>query len=106
MSDVAVAREPAPATVRRYGLTLDEWRAILERQGGVCGVCKKVPPSATLCVDHEHVRGWGKMSPENRKRHIRGLACFRCNVAMRRGTTVEWLVAATKYLEAYERRRA
>lgn len=101
---MTVAREPSPATPRRYGLTLEEWRAILERQGGVCGVCKKVPPSGTLCVDHQHVRGWKKLAPETRKRYVRGLACFRCNVAMRHGTTVAWLEAALAYLAAYERR--
>lgn len=102
---MTVAREPGATTLRRYGLTIAEWRAILKRQRGGCGVCGKVPPSGTLCIDHQHVRGWAKLLPESRKQYVRGLACFRCNVAMRHGTTIEWLVAATKYLEKYEQRR-
>src|SRR5436190_24301986 len=33
-----------------YGLSLQDYRAMLERQGKVCGICKM--PGKPLCVDH------------------------------------------------------
>lgn len=99
------AREPVASTLRRYGLSLDEWRAILKRQRGACGVCGTVPESGTLHIDHDHVRGWAKKSPELRKIFVRGLLCWWDNgVLLRRGATPARLRAAAKYLEAYERR--
>jgi len=101
---VTEAQIPQAATFRRYGMTREEWVAILDRQGGVCGVCGKLPRSGRLNTDHQHVRGWAKLPPEVRKQFVRGLACFRCNVALRGGTTVAWLEGALAYLAAYERR--
>ena len=73
------ARVPLEKTLRRYGLSREEWLAILDRQGGVCAVCRKLPTNGRLCTDHDHVKGWKKMKPHERKRHVRGLLCFFCN---------------------------
>lgn len=103
MTDV---RTPSKQTLRRYGLSLEEWQGILDRQGGVCGVCKMTPDSGTLHIEHEHVRGWKKMAPDNRKRFVRGLCCFVCNTRwVGRGATPEKLRAAAVYLEEYDRRK-
>ena len=100
-------RVPAPATLRRYGLTVDEWRAIRDAQGGTCGVCDKVPASGVLHIDHEHVRGWVKMKGPARRKYVRGLACWHCNsVWLRRGATPERLRRAAAYLESYANARA
>ena len=53
--------------------------AEMQKQGGVCAICKRVPPSLRLNIDHEHVKGWKKMPPEQRKQYVRGLLCFQCN---------------------------
>ena len=42
------------AIKRRYGLSREAFDALLARQGGVCGICKKHRP---LCVYHCHVTG-------------------------------------------------
>lgn len=95
-------RLPSPQTTKRYGLTLDEWVAILDAQGGVCAVCKRMPASGRLNVDHEHVRGWKQMPPQRRKQYVRGLLCYVCNnVFLRRGATPERLRNAADYLEKY-----
>lgn len=73
------ARQPSKPTLRKYGLTVDEWRAMLNLQGGVCAVCGTLPASGTLHIDHEHVRGWTKMEPAQRRLHVRGLLCYRDN---------------------------
>ncbi len=97
-------RVPQPATLRRYGLSLDEWREIMERQGWKCAICGNVPASRILHLDHQHVRGWAKKPPEERKMYLRGAICFPCNAILRVRVTVAWLRAAAKYLAAYERR--
>jgi hypothetical protein len=54
---------------RKFGLTVEEYDAMLARQGGGCGICGRPPrPDISLHVDHDHETG-----------RIRGLLCFRCN---------------------------
>lgn len=101
-----MVREPKPATLRRYGLSLEDWLAILAAQGGACAVCEKVPTTGRLCVDHEHVRGWKKMPPEQRKQYVRGLLCFFCNhYYVGRAITVQKAANVLAYLQAYGARR-
>jgi hypothetical protein len=102
-----VVQEPKPGTLRRYGLSLAEWREYLSDQGGVCYVCQKVPPNGRLCVDHHHVKGWKRMPPESRKRHVRGLLCSYCNRRLvAKGMTAERAQRIHTYLESYARRLA
>lgn len=99
-------RVPAPSTLRKYGLTLQLWRGILTEQGGGCGVCGGVPPSGTLHIEHEHVRGFKEMHPDIKRRFVRGLCCWMCNsVFLRRGATPEKLHAAAEYLARYAQRK-
>lgn len=62
-------------TLRRYyGMSVEDYDALLIAQKGVCAVCGSPEPSGRkkyLCVDHDHVTG-----------AIRGLLCGRCNVAV------------------------
>jgi len=98
---------PKPATLARYGLVENEWQAILERQGGVCAVCKKLPPSGRLVTDHEHVKGWKKLPPEKRKMYVRGVLCWTCNhYYVGRGITADKARNVVTYLESYARRWA
>lgn len=98
--------EPAPSTLRKYGLTLAEWRRILKRQKGVCGICGTVPKTQKLDIDHDHVRGYRNMKPERKRLYVRGLLCRFCNYrVVRRGMTIERLRNGAKYLEKYEKRR-
>jgi hypothetical protein len=57
---------------RKYGLTLEQYDAMLAAQGGVCAICHQPrPEERTLHVDHDHATG-----------AIRGLLCFTCNNAL------------------------
>lgn len=56
---------------RRYGITEDCYRTMLEEQGGVCAVCFASPSGRRLDVDHCHDTG-----------EVRGLLCNRCNQAL------------------------
>ena len=97
------ARVPSKQTLKKYGLTEDEWRAILNTQGGGCGVCGNVPDSGTLHIDHDHVKGWKSLAPNERRQYVRGIICWYDNsVLLRRGVSVRRLRAAADYLERYE----
>lgn len=72
------ARGKAFRLWNRYGITVDEFNAMIERQGGVCALCKKVPEKWN--VDHDH-----NCCPRDRNKQktcggcVRGLLCTRCN---------------------------
>src|SRR5262245_1472158 len=77
---------------RRYGLSAAEYEALLDKQGGVCAICRK-RSKERLCVDHCHLTGT-----------IRGLLCRKCNTAL--GYLKDdqaSLVAALAYLGALPR---
>jgi hypothetical protein len=98
---------PSPATLKKYGLTEDAWRTLLNSQGGVCAVCKQEPKKGRLCVDHFHAPKWKKMPPEQRVLFVRGLLCFRCNTTfVGRGVTIDRSISVTEYLQRYEAKRA
>lgn len=51
-----------------YGITLDEYNALLKDQGGGCAICGRKPTGKALHVDHNHKNG-----------DVRGLVCWGCN---------------------------
>jgi hypothetical protein len=67
-----------------------DYAAFLALNGGVerCAVCGAGPKTRKLQRDHCHVTGVG-----------RGLLCARCNRALPRWISAEWLRAAAAYLE-------
>lgn len=60
---------------RTYGLTLEEYDALLDRQGGGCALCGALPEvqERALHVDHDHETG-----------AVRGVLCSECNVGLGR----------------------
>src|SRR6267142_4841583 len=52
---------------RRYGISMEEYHALMRRQGGACAICKKIPEKP-LCIDNCHLTG-----------KVRGLLCTKCN---------------------------
>ena len=80
----------------KYGVTLEQYDAMLAAQGGVCAICGTSEPKGkrgafgpTFSVDHCHTTG-----------KIRGLLCGLCNPALGAfGDSVERLRAAISYLE-------
>lgn len=51
-----------------YGLSAEQYDALLKLQGGRCAICRARPKSKRLAVDHDHGSG-----------AVRGLLCSRCN---------------------------
>ena len=103
---------PTPATLKRYGGTVELWSDLVHAQDGKCGVCGKQPtPNKTtghvrLVIDHEHVRGWKAMPPEERWTYVRGLVCWFCNhYYLGRGLTLEKALGVVSYLRRYLARK-
>lgn len=78
-----------------YGITQDEFEALLASQGGVCAICRE-PETArhqngdvrSLAVDHDHDTG-----------RVRGLLCTNCNQALGKfKDDAERLQRAVEYL--------
>ena len=100
-------RIPQPKTVKRYGMTVDEWKTRLLNQGGRCAICRKLPRSGVFCVDHEHVKGWSKLKPHERKVFVRGIICTMCNRGVvGRGINLAILKGAVNYMLAYEKEKS
>ena len=105
MTDASNVHLPSKATLKKYGLSAAEWTSILRRQGYKCPICNKVPSSGRFVTDHEHVRGYKKMKPEEKKQYIRGLCCQHCNRwYLAKGISIEKAQNIVKYLQNYQSR--
>ncbi len=99
---------PAPTPTGRpwepYGLSLDDYEAMLARQQGCCALCGRRPwPGRPLQVDHDHQTG-----------RVRGLLCGVCNSTLtrfedetigwknERACDDEWCARARAYLDGEE----
>jgi hypothetical protein len=72
-----------------YGILPADYQAILEWQGGVCAICRRLP-TEHLCIDHCHATG-----------RIRGLLCRKCNTGLGcYEDDTELMNMAIKYLRA------
>ena len=73
---------------QKYGISIEEFDVLYDKQGGVCAVCSK-STEYRLCVDHRHDTG-----------KIRGLLCRPCNKAIGQlGDTPEGVLKAYGYLK-------
>ena len=75
--------------LKTFGLSIEQYDAMLISQGGLCAICGSVPSDArSLAVDHDHDTGL-----------VRGLLCTACNVYLGRiGDSPKVLQTAIKYL--------
>lgn len=68
----AKLRERAGHLMRKYGMTIEQYDAMLAAQGGGCFICGRPPrEDISLHVDHDHSTG-----------KVRGILCFCCNNAL------------------------
>jgi len=77
---------------RKFKMTVEEYDAILEKQNGVCLLCKNVCDTGnSLAVDHDHDSG-----------KIRGLLCKNCNTALGLfKDNVDVMTRAIEYIEMH-----
>lgn len=80
-----------------YGLSIDDYNAMLESQGGACAICRRKPEQvkskvSVLVVDHCHSSG-----------KVRALLCYTCNYGLGQfADNPDLLKAATAYIEAHK----
>lgn len=56
----------------RYGLTTQEWGALVDAHGSRCAICgRHEPHPSALAIDHDHATG-----------KVRGLLCRACNTGL------------------------
>ena len=92
--------EKVKATQRRtnlkrfYGITPEDYKTMLEKQGNVCAICGTADPiSKRFHVDHSHTTG-----------EVRGLLCANCNHGLGKfQDSPENLMRAAKYLAGFMR---
>lgn len=74
---------------RKYGITVEDYEAMLTAQEGGCAICRAPEPEGqSLHVDHDHDTG-----------AVRGLLCFNCNAGLGKfGENIDLLIAAVVYL--------
>jgi len=76
-------------SLKRYGMTPDDYDLLLNKQNGVCAICGKEPGKRRFAIDHDHNTGT-----------IRGLLCFRCNFGLTYFSENHVILhKASKYLE-------
>lgn len=83
---------PTKATLKKYGLTVEQYIALWDLTGGRCPLCLKKFNSniaaRRACIDHDH-----------KTYRVRGLLCSSCNYEV--GCLHDndrWLDAAARYL--------
>ena len=93
------ARSQLRGKLGRYGLSIEDYNALLEAQGGLCAICgqaetmKRGGVTWDLSVDHDHDTGV-----------VRGLLCIACNHGLGRfRDDPRLLEAAIAYLRRHER---
>lgn len=70
----ATAASQKKALPRKYGITMEDYESMVERQGGRCAICLSDNPGRTKsvwCIDHDHETG-----------QVRGLLCGDCNTGI------------------------
>ncbi len=100
-------RPPSPTTLRRYGLSADEWLQLLADQDWKCPICERDAGGLKLNTDHEHVRGFDKMTEAQKKPYTRGILCAYDNhrrVHSSNSAEISYRIA--DYIARYEKRRA
>lgn len=81
--------------IKRYGITVEQYEAMWESQGGKCKICGDPIMSHSnekhkvACIDHDH-----------KTLKVRGLLCWHCNIGLGKFfDSAERLENAIKYLK-------
>lgn len=79
-----VPDKAARSIAQRYGMSKNDWLAMVKKQNGTCALCDRQP----RVVDHCHTTG-----------KVRGVLCVRCNLLVA-GLDADpaWVARASSYL--------
>jgi hypothetical protein len=65
--------------LRKYNLSAEDYRLLIEIQNGLCGICGNEPGERGWQIDHDHSCCEGEKSCGE---CVRGLLCFNCNIGI------------------------
>jgi len=85
-------------SLSRYGITADDFDAMLSQQNGSCAICSTEEPGGkgSFHVDHCHATGV-----------VRALLCNKCNVGLGSfGDSPERLIKAASYIKQHQQEAA
>ena len=85
--NVPVARRRSQNLKTRYGITSEDFRALIDTQHGDCLLCEQPLAGKRKVVDHDHNTG-----------KVRGILCHRCNVMIGGMDDHAWLRRALEYI--------
>lgn len=98
-------KPPTKATLKKYGLTEQEWLKMAEVQNNKCPICERFLEDVKVAIDHYHFKNWKKLQPEERKKYVRGLLCVYDNFRLLpKGITTAKAKNIAIYLENFDQR--
>lgn len=67
--------------VSNYGITIDDYFALLEKQGGVCAICGRGPENFEVTDKNGVVKSYSRflVDHDHKTGTVRGLLCRGCN---------------------------
>jgi hypothetical protein len=75
--------------IRRYGIDIAEYEAMLQKQNNLCALCGGVMERPV--IDHNHQTG-----------RVRAILCHPCNIKLPNVEDMGWVMLAWAYLEEYD----
>lgn len=87
------AEQTRRQTLKRFGITIEEYDRMATSQGCLCAICRKPEPveGRQLAVDHDHITG-----------RIRALLCSVCNTSLGKWNDDPVLIRrAAEYVESF-----
>jgi hypothetical protein len=90
--EILIAQRRRAHLRREFGITIEHFEELFQKQGGVCMICKQNSQEKQLAVDHDHKTG-----------KIRSLLCENCNRGLGMfSEDISRLKNAIEYLNAYQ----
>lgn len=91
---------------RKYGISLDQFRAKLEAQNYCCAVCARPIQEGNCHIDHDHECCPGGPNAVTCGKCVRGILCKPCNMALGLfGDSIEALQNAIAYISEWRNPR-
>ncbi len=69
--------------LQTYGITVQDYDKMFKEQGGLCWICERPPATIRFSVDHRHTKGYKDFDQHSKRKEVRGILCFTCNVGLK-----------------------
>ncbi len=69
--------------MQTYGIGTADYDRMYLAQGSCCWICQRLPQTIRFSVDHRHVKGYKDLDQHSKRKEVRGILCFTCNVSLK-----------------------